>query len=342
MKTVKAKMIHWKELVFQLVLHVLVFIFYSFDRTEPGIEPYQVAFFLNSAVAAAVINYFLLPRYFYTKKYLAFFISVSVLIGLVMLMEEQVLEQIYFPNTRRAESFPGVFITLIDILPVIAILSGFKFAWDAIVKQRQLEEMQAEIKESELQFLKSQINPHFLFNNLNNLYSYAITNSPKTPEIILHLSAVLRYMLYECKERYVPLSKEIEQLENFTKLYQLQIEERGKVNFNKKSIGNLHKIAPLILVVFIENAFKHSQASQADNIEIDIEIELNGDRLNFVCRNNYRPIQADGELNKGIGLKNVRKRLELLYPDAHELEISDSERIFEVKLSMQLQKLNDQ
>ena len=122
----------------------------------------------------------------------------------------------------------------------------------------------------------------------------------------------------------------------------MQIEERGKVNFNKKSIGNLHKIAPLILVVFIENAFKHSQASQADNIEMYIKIELNGDRLTFACRNNYRPIQADGELNKGIGLKNVRKRLELLYPDAHELKISESGTIFEVKLSMELQKLTDQ
>ena len=342
MKGVKANMIHWKEVVFQLVLHVLVFIFYSFDRTEPAIEPYQVAFFLNSAVAAAVINYFLLPRYFYTKKYLVFFISVSVLIGLVMLMEEQVLEQIYFPNTRRAENFPGVFITLIDILPVIVILSGFKFAWDAIVKQRQLEEMQAEIMESELQFLKSQINPHFLFNNLNNLYSYAISKSPKTPQIILHLSAVLRYMLYECKERYVPLSKEMEQLENFTKLYQLQIEERGKVNFKTKLIGNSHKIAPLILVVFIENAFKHSQASQTNNIKIDIETELEGDYLTFLCRNNYTAIQTSGELNKGIGLKNVKKRLELLYPDAHELKITESDGIFEVQLRMELQKLSVQ
>ena len=333
-------MINWKELVFQVVLHFLVFLFYSFDRNEPGIEAYQVAFFLNSAIAAAVINYFLLPRFFYTKKYLSFFISATILIGLVMFMEERVLEPTYFPDTRRAERFPGIFITLIDILPVITILSGFKFAWDAIGKQRQLEELKASVEESELQFLKSQINPHFLFNNLNNLYSYAITQSPKTPEIILQLSAVLRYMLYECKERYVPLSKEIEQLENFTRLYQLQIEERGKVHFQKISIGSSHKIAPLILVVFIENAFKHSQASQTDNIEIDIKIELDGDDLLFLCRNNYMPVQRIGELQKGIGLENVKKRLELLYPDAHELEISALESIHEVKLNMKLHKLN--
>lgn len=337
----KAKSIHWKEIAFQIILHILVFVFYSFDRTEPGIETHQVVFFLKYALAAAVINYFLLPRFFYNKKYLIFFGSIVVLLGLVILIEEWVLEPIYFPNTPRAERFPGIFITLLDILPVIAILSGFKFAWDAITKQKQLEELQATVKESELQFLKSQINPHFLFNNLNNLYSYAITQSPKTPEIILHLSAVLRYMLYECKERYVPLAKEIEQLENFTQLYQLQIEERGNVQFRKNGIGSSHKIAPLILVVFIENAFKHSQASQTENIFIDIHIELQGDELHFHCQNNFKPVRSTGTRNKGIGLENVRKRLELLYPNAHELHIVESVERFEVKLKMQLQKLNE-
>ena len=282
----------------------------------------------------------LLPRFFYKKKYLPFFISVTVLIGLVMLVEELILEKVFFPNSRRAAGFPGVFATLFDILPVIVILSGFKFAWDAIGKQRQVEELQAAVKESELQFLKSQINPHFLFNNLNNLYSYALAMSPKTPEIILQLSAVLRYMLYECQERYVPLSKEIEQIENFTKLYQLQVEERGKVSFNSRHIGTLHKIAPLILVTFIENAFKHSQSNQASNIEIDIDIELKGNTLNFRCRNNFQPSKESISTSNGIGLENVKKRLELLYPEAHTLQIKELSDSFEVALTMALQKLN--
>ena len=258
-----------------------------------------------------------------------------------MFVEEQVLEQIFFPNTRRASRFPGIFVTLFDVLPVITILSGFKFAWDAIGKQGQVEELQAAVKESELQFLKSQINPHFLFNNLNNLYSYAISKSPKTPEIILHLSAVLRYMLYECKERFVPLSKEIDQLENFTNLYQLQIEDRGKVLFSSESIGFSHKIAPLILVVFIENAFKHSQASQADNIAIDIHIALKGDILHFRCKNNFLPVPTAGNKTEGIGLKNVKKRLELLYPSTHYLRIKETEDSYEVFLTMELEKLNE-
>lgn len=332
--------ISWKELLFQLVLHVIVFVFYSFDSNQPGIETYRVVFFLNYSLVAAFINYYLLPRFFYTKKYLLFLAIFATLITLLILLEELVLEQVFFPNTRRAQTFPGLLFTLLDILPVIIILSGFKFAWDSIGKQSEVEKLQAAIKESELQFLKSQINPHFLFNNLNNLYSYAIGKSDKTPKIILELSSVLRYMLYECKERYVPLAKEVEQIKNFTQLYQLQIEERGKVSFNAKDIGSIHKIAPLILIVFIENAFKHSQAGLSENIEIEIDIELEEDTLYFKCRNNFQPASPDANTSKGIGLQNVVKRLELLYPNSHQLEIKSTDNSYEVQLRLKLEKMN--
>jgi Putative regulator of cell autolysis len=117
------------------------------------------------------------------------------------------------------------------------------------------------VKESELQFLKYQINPHFLFNNMNNLYAHAIENSSKTPEIILEFSAVLRYMLYECKARFVALEKEIEQLKNYINLNTLQIEGSGKVDYTINGMESGFQIAPLILMVFIENAFKHSASS---------------------------------------------------------------------------------
>ena len=148
------------------------------------------------------------------------------------------------------------------------MLSGFKFGWDALGKQQEVDELKIAVKESELQFLKTQINPHFLFNNLNNLYSYAIEQSPETPEIILELSGLLRYMLYECKEDFVPLTKEVDQLENFISLSEMQVEERGSVKFSTQNILANFKIAPLILIVFIENAFKHSTASQVDNLSL--------------------------------------------------------------------------
>ena len=326
-----------KELIFQILLHLLVFVFYSFDRHQPHIEEHQIAFFLHYAMWAFIINYVLLPRFLFRKKHLLFFIWVLLVIAGVILMEEFVLEKIYFPDTKRAQSFPGVFYTLLDVLPVITILSGFKFAWDALGKQREVEELKATVTESELQFLKSQINPHFLFNNLNNLYAYAIENSPKTPEIILELSAVLRYMLYECREKYVPLTKEVAQLENFIKLNEMQIEERGQVTFSAQGIQTGYQIAPLILIVFIENAFKHSIASQTENILIDVDLKLSDTgALEFVCKNSFQPQSNTDSLSNGIGLENVQKRLQLLYPNAHQLDIRESNNLYEVRLSIEL------
>lgn len=326
----------YRELIFQLVLHLLLFSFYSFDEDNPRFEYVHIIFFLNNALPAFVINYVLLARYFYSKKYLKFFFLTSLLVIYVILSEEWVLEQIFYADSR-GRNFPGVFFTLWEVLPVIVILVGFKFAWDAIEKQQEVDSLREAIKESELQFLSSQINPHFLFNNLNNLYSYAIEASPKTPEIILELSSVLRYMLYECRSNFVPLKKEIEHLKNFTHLSQLQIEERGKVNFQCGEIASSLVIAPLILIVFIENAFKHSQASQSDNINIDIKIEVSSSgQLAFYCSNNFLPISNTDNLSKGIGLENVRKRLELLYPDDYELRIQEGEKQYDVYLSINL------
>jgi LytS/YehU family sensor histidine kinase len=258
------------------------------------------------------------------------------MVAVIIAVEELVLEQIYFPDTR-GKRFPGVIYSLLDVMPVITILAGFKFAWDASKKQLEVEELRTSVKESELQFLKSQINPHFLFNNLNNLYSYAIEQSPKTPSIILELSSVLRYMLYDCKENLVALTKEIEHLKNFTLLNELQIEERGKVTFNTENIKSDYRIAPLILTVFIENAFKYSTASQSKDISIDIEINVSEQgMLEFKCKNSFKPMGNTDNLSRGIGLQNVKKRLQLLYPDAHELSICNEDGLYSVLLKMQL------
>lgn len=255
----------------------------------------------------------------------------------VILMEELVLEKIYFPE-GRGKRFPGIFYSLMDVLPVITILSGFKFAWDVIRKQQQVEELKVHMEESELRFLKSQINPHFLFNNLNNLYSYALANSPKTPEIILELSGVLRYMLYECKEKFVPLTNELKQLENFVRLNEMQIEERGQVKFEviDESGGQL-RIAPLLLMVFIENAFKHSTASQSVDILINIKVQIDlAGQLEFNCKNTYQDDGNNEDLSKGIGLENVNKRLAYIYPNAFELSIVEEENTYDVKLKLDL------
>ncbi len=328
-----------KEIIFQIFLHLFVFIFYSFDKNRPQIQSHQFFFFLNYAAASFFINYVLLPQFFYRKRYLLFFLFTLISLGGVIVVEELVLERIYFPDTR-GRRFNAIFYTLLDVLPIITILSGFKFAWDALNKQQEVDELKAAIQESELQFLKSQINPHFLFNNLNNLYSYTLEQSPKAPAIILELSSVLRYMLYECRADHVPLTKEIQQLENFTRLSELQIEERGEISFQTHGIRSDFQIAPLVLIVFIENAFKHSQANLSENIWIDIRVELSPEgKLEFFCANNYAPQAPPPRRMKGIGLDNVKKRLRLIYPDSHQLEIREENDRYEVNLSLWLDKV---
>lgn len=329
---------HARELVFQLVLHLLALIFYASDRRHPEISLQEFVYFLHYAAIAAVVNYVLLPRYLYTKKYKQFFWGLLLAVTVLMLVEELILESVFFPDTR-ARAFPGVFFTLVQVLPMMVVLIGFKFAWDALMKQHEVETLKAAVQESELLYLKSQINPHFLFNNLNNLYAYALENSAKTPEIILELSGVLRYMLYECREDYVPLDKEVEQLYNIFKISELQIEDRGHVQFVAGEIPPGFEIAPLMLTVFIENAFKHSTASQSDNIRIDIALQVSAQGvLHFSCKNSYRQQSNTEQLGKGIGLGNVQKRLEMLYPRQHSLQINQSAEQFEVLLNLQLQK----
>lgn len=332
---------NYKEFLAQLLVHVILFLFYSYnqDYTEI-IYAYKLSFFLNYAVAGLIINYILLPLFYYKKKFVWFFGSVSILVIIVILVDEFFLEQIYFPDTRGAY-FPGIPFTLIETLPLIMIFVGFKLAWDFNVKQSEVEQLKLLVKESELQFLKSQINPHFLFNNLNNLYAYATENSPKTPSIILELSSVLRYMLYDCKENYVPINKEITHLKHYTALNELQIEDRGKIIFNSNIYAPDFLIAPLILNVFIENAFKHSTASQSENINVTIDINIdNNGLLKFKCLNSFLPIQNTQNLAKGIGLINVKKRLELMYPDLHQLKITNTDETFTIDLQIQLKPTN--
>lgn len=339
-KTTKYKL-NVRELLFQVLLNAVVFIFFAFDRRLPGIELHRFFFFLNFAIAAIIINYYLLPKFLYKNKYLAFVIYVSVIVAVIIFIEEAILEKIFYPDTR-GRKFLGVFYNLLSTLPTLTVLVGFKFAWDAIMKQREVTALKNSVKESELQFLKSQINPHFLFNNLNNLYAHAVEGSAKTPEIILELSAVLRYMLYECKAKYVPLPKEIEQLNNYINLNSLQLEDRSKIDFKVENKSSGHYIAPLILMVFVENAFKHCSSSQTKDIEIEIALNVSDKGiLNFKCKNTYLAQSNTESLDGGIGLDNVRKRLKLIYPKSHRLDINTENGYYIVDLTMDLNKTKE-
>ncbi|WP_408028873.1 sensor histidine kinase [Tenacibaculum xiamenense] len=339
---------HISEIGYQTLVTVFAFLFFAYSQEAYEIESsqsyllsHELAFFLNYLFGAMVINYLLVPKFLNTNKYIWFIITFILIIGFIILIDEYFLEKIYFPDTRGTY-FPGVLFSLLETSPIIILMSSFKVFWDFRKKQNEVKRLELHVKESELQFLKLQINPHFLFNNLNNLYSYSLENSPKTSTIILELSSVLRYILYDCKENFVPLIKELDHLKNFTELNKLQIEERGIISYNENIESSKFEIAPLILVVFIENAFKHSMSNQSGNITISIDVNVSSSGfLNFSCKNNHVPFPKKSDLQSGIGLENVKKRLELLYQNRYDLTLDEKENTYEVNLSIQLKSLHN-
>ncbi|HKJ80161.1 MAG TPA: histidine kinase [Prolixibacteraceae bacterium] len=323
------------EYFFLGTLIALLLLLNAFDKYEPGLQWHHVVFLLNYAAAAILINYVLIPQYYYKHRFGFFILYFLVVVAGVVLIEEFVLERLLFPGTRRAEIIL-LARAMFSALPPLLFLVGYKFAWDAVHKQHKIDALKRMMAESELQFLSSQINPHFLFNNLNNIYAYALENSPKTPELILQLSSIMRYMLYDCREKTVLLKKEIENLKNYVQLSELQLGEEGKVNFNVEGTAGSFKVAPLILIVFVENAFKHSTASQISDIQINILTKIEGNTLYFQCENNYTESSNNENISNGIGLKNVKGRLGLIYPGKYNLNIETKNNWYKVFLKIDL------
>ena len=187
-----------------------------------------------------------------------------------------------------------------------------------------------------MKFLKSQISPHVLFNNLNNIYSYALEGSSKTPQMILKLSELMRYMLDDAREKWVSLQKEIDYLRDYIELQKIRLEDRGDVRFEVE--GNLEnkQIAPLLLVAFVENSFKHGMSVSGEKIFIRIKVRVEDGKLYFSAVNSHSQNVNSSDISdeKGIGLDNVRKRLELLYSTRHRLQVEQDEERFYVSLEI--------
>ncbi len=231
---------------------------------------------------------------------------------------------------------PGAYLvkTVRYYTPAMAIL-----AWNSHEARRaELARMQLLEKEkiaNELKFLKAQINPHFLFNTLNNLYSYVVNQSPKAPDMIMQLSGILDYVLYKSQKQEVPLQAEVDTIENFLQLEHIRYGQRLQVDFCQS--GDLSTpISPLILLSVVENAFKHGASGDIDSPKIGIEIKEEAGTIKGRIWNTKS--QHQGELNdaykEGIGLSNFKRQLDLIYPDRHELKIDDREDSFCVSLSI--------
>ncbi len=207
------------------------------------------------------------------------------------------------------------------------------------LRQQRIVQLEKDKAQSEAMFLKSQLNPHVLFNNLNNIYSFALHQPEKTPEMILKLAEVMRYMLYDSQHDFVPLNQELQYLDNYIELQITQLEGRGEIKFEKKGDFAHNEIAPMMLISVIENCFKHAARTKADDLRILIKIQVEDNQLELFTENTFEEKLADSEddlTTGGIGLSNVQRRLQLIYPDRHQLLVKTIEDIYIVSLSIAL------
>ncbi|MEO5889476.1 MAG: histidine kinase [Ferruginibacter sp.] len=211
---------------------------------------------------------------------------------------------------------------------------AIKFFKQLTGNQRAFIQLQKEKMTAELQLLKAQVHPHFLFNTLNNIYSFSLDRSPKTPELILKLSSLLSYMLYDCKAEEVRLEKEVEIMKNYIDLEKERYGNRIEISWNVEDDIRDNYISPLLMLPFLENAFKHGASEQIEKPWMGVDISAANNILKFKItnsKNEYIP-----HSNHGIGINNVKKRLALLHPGKYELKINDEGDFFAVSLMVKL------
>jgi two-component system LytT family sensor kinase len=237
------------------------------------------------------------------------------------------------------EAIPFVNRTYMFNLPVVG---GFavmiKLTKRSMLKQRETEQLSRENAVAKLQLLRAQIHPHFLFNTLNNIYYFTLISSPKSTEMIRKLISMLQYILNESTEPMVPLEKEVNMLEDYLELERVRYGDKLTLTSDITEKGGSLLISPLLLLPFVENTFKHGASKMTDNAWIKVRISTEGGRLFFHLSNGMPPGNGTMRTRGGIGLANVRKRLALLYPDSHELEISSDTNIYTVQLNIRLQE----
>ena len=216
------------------------------------------------------------------------------------------------------------------LLGMASAIKLFRMRLQTVEHEKALIE---EKLQSELKFLRSQTNPHFLFNTLNNLYHLARKKSSNTPDAILKLSGLMRFMLYECTAASIPIAKEIELIHDYIELEKLRYNERLAIDFIVEVENENQSIAPLLLMPFVENAFKHGASESTGNIWVDIFLKIEKNNLVFIVKNSR---DSDDKLTgDGIGLKNIKRQLDLIYPD-HVLEIKNEREEFAIFLKINL------
>lgn len=340
---------NWPELLKKISLHVLFWmIIVTYFAWGFGLDVHPKQSFINAMfflpghfIMVYTLLYFLVPKYLLQQRFGYFFLGLLLTVTLCALYI--ILAQLSVNNNP---SLSGANITVgRNILPFIhvgAIAASIKLLKYWYFQRKKTIKAEQEKTIAELKLLKAQLHPHFLFNTLNNLYSHTLEASPKSPEIVMKLSGLLRFMIYESNSARIPLKKEIELLQNYISLEQLRYGERLEISVSISGPTDKYQIAPLLLLPFLENAFKHGTSKQIDQCWISLNLSIDENKMHFNLVNSIDP-DLENDLIKlgGLGLQNVLKRLELLYKNEFKLETVKLEEVFIVTLDLNLEDLEE-
>ncbi|WP_259014683.1 sensor histidine kinase [Emticicia fluvialis] len=292
--------------------------------------------------AASYMNYFyFLPRFLKHKNFWRYIIEFIIPFIFLHIFLIYIKREIYADSgdIRRIEVvnsskfFVKSFISAIFIVIFVGML---KFLEDWFKLEGQKKEVENEKLVTELRFLKAQINPHFLFNTLNNLYSLAFSNSPNTTEVIAKLSKMMRYMLYDSNHAQVPLTKEIEYIENYISLEKLRLNQQIPIDFIVEGNTSQVMIVPLVLITFLENAFKHGVNGNDPSSWVKVLLQIEGNTCIYTVENSRLHSINTIKESSGIGLQNLRRRLELSYPGKHKLSVENKNKMHSIQLKIDL------
>ncbi|MET3876262.1 membrane protease YdiL (CAAX protease family) [Chitinophaga sp. OAE865] len=336
---------------YTIAIHALVWIlllvipYISTDQLFDALDPtsdkkYLLRCFALSTVLIVIFyfNYFfLIPKYLLTQRYWLYFSFLLLAVVTVFLLSAVMF---FYPDFNSGAS-PEVSRVVEKIFPVIvvnalllwllSIVSSILWTVYNRLKQTESEKLSAQITS-----LKSQINPHFLFNTLNNIYATAIDSSPKTADMVDKLSEMMRYTMKDTQQDFVLLEDEINYISNFIELQKMRLDRSVKLEYHIQENIPALRIAPMMLIPFIENAFKHGVNSEQKS-RIKIEIIMDRSEFQLSVLNNKVDVQRDISERSGLGIENTKHRLNLIYPSKHLLVINDTEKEFFVSLYINLQ-----
>lgn len=339
----------------RLLLNLLFFAFFVFTTLSNNYKlPYTVLFIFHLLMFAPgwLHVFVLLPRLRKKKVFSQYFAAVFITLAAGITVLGSYLEQLtqtykgsdigWFTSlaiTSSSPKFLSNYQVYFDVLPDILIITTaltFGFVIQAYFLDIQREKhIKIEQEKAELSVLKSQVSPHFLFNVLNSIYSLSLSKSDQISDVVLQLSDILRYTLYQSEKKEIPLKNEIEIIESYIAIEKIRIPETASVTFNHNEADNFVGIAPLLLLPLIENAFKHGTDSTIEATFIDAVLKVENNQLIFTCKNNFKE-KAQTSSSGGIGLKNIQRRLHLLYANKYRFTYEKKGTIFEVYLSIKL------